>query len=65
MSSNFGGLMKKRSSILKWISIGLVVCLFLAFPFFAKSRYQVPIVNNIGIWLLLALALENTKETDT
>jgi len=49
--------MKKRSSILKWIIIGLVVCLFLAFPFFAKSRYQVHIVNNIGIWLLLALGL--------
>jgi len=49
--------MKKRSSILKWIFIGVVVCLFLAFPAFAKSRYQVHIVNNIGIWLLLSLGL--------
>ena len=49
--------MKKRSSILKWIFIGAVACLFLAFPAFAKSRYQVHIVNNIGIWLLLSLGL--------
>jgi branched-chain amino acid transport system permease protein len=49
--------MKKRSSILKWIFIGVVVCLFLAFPAFARSRYQVHIVNNIGIWLLLSLGL--------
>jgi len=49
--------MKKRSSILKWIFIGVVVCFLLAFPAFAKSRYQVHIVNNIGIWLLLALGL--------
>ena len=49
--------MNKRSSILKWIFIGAVACLFLAFPAFAKSRYQVHIVNNIGIWLLLALGL--------
>jgi len=49
--------MKKRSIILKWIFIGAVACLFLAFPAFAKSRYQVHIVNNIGIWLLLALGL--------
>jgi branched-chain amino acid transport system permease protein len=49
--------MKKRSSILKWIFIGVIACLFLAFPAFAKSRYQVHIVNNIGIWLLLSLGL--------
>jgi len=49
--------MKKRSSILKWIFIGVIVCLFLVFPAIAKSRYQVHIVNNIGIWLLLALGL--------
>jgi branched-chain amino acid transport system permease protein len=49
--------MKKRSSILKWAFIGMVACLLLAFPAFAKSRYQVHIVNNIGIWLLLALGL--------
>jgi len=49
--------MNRRSNILKWIFIGVVACLFLAFPAFAKSRYQVHIVNNIGIWLLLALGL--------
>lgn len=49
--------MKKKSSILKWIFIGAVVCLLLVFPAIAKSRYQVHIVNNIGIWLLLSLGL--------
>ncbi|HLA87382.1 MAG TPA: branched-chain amino acid ABC transporter permease [Anaerolineales bacterium] len=49
--------MKKKSSILKWILIGAVACLLLAFPAFAKSSYQVHIVNNIGIWLLLSLGL--------
>jgi len=48
---------KKKSSILKWILIGAVACLLLAFPAFAKSSYQVHIVNNIGIWLLLSLGL--------
>ena len=49
--------MKNKSSILKWILIGAVACLLLAFPAFAKSSYQVHIVNNIGIWLLLSLGL--------
>ena len=49
--------MKKKSSILKWILIGAVACLLLAFPAFAKSSYQVHIVNNIGIWILLSLGL--------
>ena len=49
--------MKNKSSILKWILIGVVVCLVLAFPAFAKNRYQVHIVNNIGIWILLSLGL--------
>ena len=49
--------MKKISSILKWILIGAVACLLLAFPWIAKNRYQVHVVNNIGIWILLALGL--------
>jgi len=49
--------MKKISSILKWIFIGAVIFLLLVFPAIAKSRYQVHIVNNIGIWLLLSLGL--------
>jgi len=49
--------MKKLSSILKWILIVAVVCLLLVFPAIARSRYQVHIVNNIGIWLLLSLGL--------
>jgi len=49
--------MKNKSSILKWILIGAVVCLVPAFPAFAKNRYKVHIVNNIGIWILLSLGL--------
>jgi branched-chain amino acid transport system permease protein len=49
--------MKKLSSILKWILIGAVACLLLVFPFIAKNRYQVHVVNNIGIWLMLSLGL--------
>jgi branched-chain amino acid transport system permease protein len=49
--------MKKTSSILKWIFISAVVGFLLVFPAIAKSRYQVHIVNNIGIWLLLSLGL--------
>lgn len=49
--------MKKISIILKWILIGVVAFLMLVFPAIAKNRYQVHIVNNIGIWLLLSLGL--------
>jgi branched-chain amino acid transport system permease protein len=49
--------MKKILSILKWILIGVVACLLLVFPAIAKNRYQVHVVNNIGIWLLLSLGL--------
>jgi branched-chain amino acid transport system permease protein len=49
--------MKKIPGILKWVFIGAVACLMLVFPWIAKNRYQVHIVNNIGIWLLLALGL--------
>jgi branched-chain amino acid transport system permease protein len=49
--------MKKLSSILKWILIGVVACFLLVFPYIAKNRYQVHVVNNIGIWLMLSLGL--------
>lgn len=49
--------MKKAWSILKWVAIGVVASLMLVFPAIAQNRYQVHIVNNIGIWLLLSLGL--------
>ncbi len=49
--------MRDRSGVLKWIVIGAAVCLLLVLPVIARSRYQVHIVNNIGIWILLALGL--------
>jgi len=49
--------MKKRSSLLKWLLIGLGAVLLLIFPAIAKNRYQVHIVNNVGIWLMLSLGL--------
>jgi len=49
--------MKKLSHILKWILIVAVACLMLVFPWIAPNRYQVHIVNNIGIWILLSLGL--------
>jgi branched-chain amino acid transport system permease protein len=49
--------MKKRPSLLKWLLIGLGAVLLLVFPAIAKNRYQVHIVNNVGIWLMLSLGL--------
>jgi branched-chain amino acid transport system permease protein len=49
--------MKNTWRILKWALIVVVGCLLLVFPWIAKNRYQVHIVNNIGIWLLLSLGL--------
>jgi branched-chain amino acid transport system permease protein len=49
--------MKGLSRVLKWVLMGVVACLLLAFPAIAKNRYQVHVANNIGIWLLLSLGL--------
>lgn len=49
--------MKRISGILKWILIGAAAILLLVFPAIAKNRYQVHVVNNIGIWLLLSFGL--------
>lgn len=49
--------MKKVPGIVKWIFLGVGACLLLVFPAIAKNRYQVHVVNNIGIWLLLSFGL--------
>ena len=49
--------MKKRANIIKWVLLGAVGCILLAFPFIAKSRYQVHIINMAGIYILISLGL--------
>lgn len=49
--------MMKVSRILKWAFFAVAACLLLVFPAIAKNRYQVHVVNNIGIWLMLSFGL--------
>jgi branched-chain amino acid transport system permease protein len=49
--------MKKRSGIVKGILFGVVGCVLLLFPSFAQNRYQIHIVNMVGIYILLSLGL--------
>lgn len=49
--------MKKKSSIIKWVLLGVVLCVLLAFPFLAQNRYQVHIINMVGIYILISLGL--------
>jgi branched-chain amino acid transport system permease protein len=49
--------MKRIPSILKWVFFGVTAIVLLVFPAIAKNRYQVHVVNNIGIWLLLSFGL--------
>jgi branched-chain amino acid transport system permease protein len=49
--------MKKKSSITKWIAFGVVGCVLLVLPFIAKNTYQVHIINQAGIYILISLGL--------
>jgi branched-chain amino acid transport system permease protein len=49
--------MKKKPSIVKWIAIGIVGCILLIFPYVAKNTYQVHIINQAGIYILISLGL--------
>jgi branched-chain amino acid transport system permease protein len=49
--------MKKKSRIIKWIFLGAVVSILLVFPFIAQNRYQVHIINMVGIYILMSLGL--------
>jgi branched-chain amino acid transport system permease protein len=49
--------MKKKSSIAKWIALGVVGCVLLVLPYVAKNTYQVHIINQAGIYILISLGL--------
>ncbi len=49
--------MKNKSKIIKWTFIGAVICLLLVFPFIAQNRYQVHVINMVGIYILMSLGL--------
>jgi branched-chain amino acid transport system permease protein len=49
--------MKKRSGIVRGILFGVVGCVLLLFPSFAQNRYQIHIINMVGIYILLSLGL--------
>ena len=49
--------MKEKSSIIKWVLLGIAGCVLLAFPFAAKNPYQIHIINLAGIYILLSLGL--------
>jgi branched-chain amino acid transport system permease protein len=49
--------MKNKLSIMKWIALGIVGCFLLVFPYIAKNTYQVHIINQAGIYILISLGL--------
>lgn len=49
--------MKKRSDVIKMVLMALVGVFLVAFPLIAKNRYQVHILNMVGIYLILSLGL--------
>ncbi len=49
--------MKKKSDITKWVLLGVAGVLLLVFPFIARNRYQVHIINMAGIYILVSLGL--------
>lgn len=49
--------MKKKPRIIKWIVLAAVLGILLVFPFLAQNRYQVHIINMVGIYILISLGL--------
>jgi branched-chain amino acid transport system permease protein len=49
--------MKKSTKIVKPILFGIIAILLLIFPLIARSRYQVHIINMVGIFFLLSLGM--------
>lgn len=49
--------MKKKSNILKWILLGAAGIILLIFPSLAQNRYQVHIINTVGIYIIISLGL--------
>src|SRR5512136_670937 len=52
--------MKNKSSIIKYVLLGIGALVLLAFPLVAPNRYQVHIVNMAGLWILMSLGLNLT-----
>ena len=46
-----------RLSIAKVAALVVLGCVLLAFPFIAKDRYQVHVINTVGIYILISLGL--------
>jgi branched-chain amino acid transport system permease protein len=49
--------MKKKPGTLKLILLSIIGIALLIFPFVAKNRYQIHIMNLVGIYMLLSLGL--------
>lgn len=49
--------MKKKPDTLKLILLSIIGIALLIFPFVAKNRYQIHILNMVGIYMLLSLGL--------
>lgn len=49
--------MNHRQKILKIILLTIIAIILLIFPFIARSRYQIHIINMVGIFILLSLGL--------
>src|SRR5512136_1007027 len=52
--------MKNKSSIIKYVLLGIGALVLLAFPLVAPNRYQVHIVNMAGLYILMSLGLNLT-----
>jgi len=55
--------MKTNPQTVKRILLGLGLLALLVFPFVAASRYQVHIVNMLGLYILMSLGLNLTRDT--
>ncbi len=49
--------MKKKMSITQMVLFGVVGCVLLVFPFVAQNSYQVHIINQAGIYILISIGL--------
>lgn len=56
-NKGLAGPTKRSSRLLKIVAFVLVGCLLLAFPFLAQNRYQIHIINTVGIYILISLGL--------
>jgi branched-chain amino acid transport system permease protein len=50
-------LTEKKLGVTKGVVLGILGCILLVFPFIAQNRYQVHIINTVGIYILVSLGL--------